>query len=137
MQQIGNLHFRSGNFSTSEDLIRAASVAVLQAFSLSVLVLDKAFEIACIKPDPEAADNFVRLRTLVYMLRCAHAHGPADPRWEARGKYARTLRIDLDDVAVSLDLAALNGQQFLVDQIGGYYNWYCICRSAMVRLKTH
>lgn len=133
----GNLHFPSGNFSTTDDLIRAASISVLQAFSSSVLVLDKAFEIACIKPDPEAAENFVRLRTLVYMLRCAQAHGPADPRWEARGKYGRTLSVDLDDVAVSLDLAALNGQQFTVDQIGGYYNWWCICRSAIRRLKTH
>ena len=132
----GNLRFPSGNFSTPDDIIRAANVAVLQAFSLSVLVLDKAFEAACISPDPEGADNVIRLRTLVYMLRCAQAHGPADPRWEVRGKYARTLSVNLDDGHVSLDLAALNGQPFLVDQIKGYYSWYRIWHTSTRRLKA-
>jgi hypothetical protein len=102
------------------------------SFSGSVLVLDKAFEVAGIKADPEASDNTVRLRTLVYMLRCAQAHGPADPRWEVRGKYIRTLAVDLDGKVVLLDLAALNGQLFIVDQIDGYQNWYRI-RNIAVR----
>ncbi len=131
MLEGGSLKFPSGNFSNVNDINRAASVAVLLAFSGTVLVLDKAFEVAGINADPEASDNIVRLRTLVYMLRCAQAHGPADPRWEVRGKYIRTLTVDLDGIAVSLDLAALNGQPFIVDQIGGYQNWYRIRNMAV------
>src|SRR5665213_238982 len=135
MLEGGNLHFPSGKFGTANDINRAASITVLQAFSVSVLVLDKAFEVACMKADPEATDNLVRLRTLVYMLRCAQAHGPADPRWEVRAKYLRTLSVDLDGVPVSLDLAGLNGQPIIIDQIGGYENWYRIHGIAMRTLK--
>lgn len=135
MLEGGSLHFPTRNFSTLDAINRAASVSVLLAFSGSVLVLDKAFEVVGVKADPEASDNIVRLRTLVYMLRCAQAHGPADPRWEARGRYARTLSVDLDAVAVSLDLAALNAQPFVIDQIGGYGNWYRILHIAMRMLK--
>jgi len=132
----GNLHFPSGNFGTADDINRAASITVLQAFSVNVLVLDKAFEVAGIKPNPESPDNLIRLRTLVYMVRCAQAHGPADPRWEVRNKYLRTLSVDLDGVPVSLDLIALNGQPFAVDQIGGYENWYRIYCIAVRTLKV-
>jgi hypothetical protein len=135
MLEGGSLHFPSGHFSTADEMNRAASIAVLLAFSASVLVLDKAFEVAGMKPDPEASDNIVRLRTLVYMLRCTQAHGPADPRWEVRGKYIRTLTVDLDGIAVSLDLAALNGQPFIIDQIGGYQNWYRIRNMAVRELS--
>jgi hypothetical protein len=135
MLEGGSLRFQSGNFSTADDINRAASVAVLLAFSGTVLILDKAFEVAGIKPDPAALDNIVRLRTLVYMLRCAQAHGPADPQWEVRGKYICTLNVDLDGIVVPLDLAALNGQPFIIDQIGGYQNWYRIRNMAVRALS--
>jgi hypothetical protein len=70
------------------------------------------------------------------MLRCAQAHGPADPRWEVRNKNLRTLSVDLDGVPVSLDLVPLNGQPFDVDQIGGYENWYRIYCIAVRTLKV-
>ena len=135
MLEGGSLHFPSGRFSTADDINRAASIAVLLAFSASVLVLDKAFEVVSMKPDPDASNAIVQLRTLVYMLRCAQAHGPADPRWEVRGKYILTLTVDLDGIAVSLDLAALNGQPFIIDQIGGYQNWYHIRNMAVRALS--
>jgi hypothetical protein len=126
MLEGGSLRFPTGNFSAPDDLNRAASVSVLLAFSASVLVLDKAFEVAGIKANPEASDIIGRLRTLVYMLRCAQAHGLADPRWEVRGKYKRTLAVDLEGTSLTLDLATLDGEPFVIDQIGGYGNWYCI-----------
>ncbi len=99
-----------------------------------VLVLDKAFEAAGIAPDPEASDPSAKLRTLLYMLRCAQAHGPADPRWEVRGKYRRTLELDVDGFRISLDLAAFDKQPFTVDQIGGYETWYAIYKMAIAVL---
>jgi hypothetical protein len=122
----GNLHFPSGQFSDKDSLERAANISVLLAFSASVLVLDKAFEVVGITPDPEAGDNLGRLRALIYMVRCAQAHGIADPRWEARGRFARMITVDLEGIPISLDLQALNGERFHIDQLGGYENWYRI-----------
>jgi hypothetical protein len=105
---------------------------VLLAFSASVLVLDKGFEVIGIKPNPEASDDVGRLRALIHMLRCAQAHGIADPCWEARGKFARTIVVDIDGTLLipSLDLQALHGQPFHIDQIGGNENWYRIRAAA-------
>jgi hypothetical protein len=126
----GNLNFPAGQFSDADSLIRAASISVLLAFSASVLVLDKGFEVIGINPDPEATDNIIRMRTLIYMVRCAQAHGIADPRWNAYGRFARTITIDLDGTPTPLDLRALNGERFHIDQLGGYLNWYRIRNAA-------
>jgi hypothetical protein len=131
----GRIRFPTGNFSEIGNIINAASVSVLIAFSASVLVLDKAFEIMGMKPDPESVDAVTCLRTLIYMLRCAQAHGVADPRWEVRGKYLCALSLNLGDIALSLNLSKLNGERFDIDQIGGYPNWYQI-RHAAVRVLT-
>jgi hypothetical protein len=138
----GNLHFPTCHFSDADNLMRAASISVLLAFSASVLVLDKGFEVIRIKPDLEASDNVGRLRALIYMVRCAQSHCIADPRWEARGKFARTIAVDLDGTpTLALDLQALNGQRFDIEQIGGYENWYRIRTAAnqifSAALKDH
>ena len=126
----GNLHFPPGHFSDQDSLIRAASISVLLAFGASALLLDKGFEAMSIVPNPEASDNAGKLRSLIYMVRCAQAHGIADPHWEVRGKYAQTVTVDLAGAQISLDLAALHGQRFHIDQLGGYENWYRIRAAA-------
>jgi hypothetical protein len=132
----GNLSFPSGHFSTADDLNRAASIAVVTAFSASALVLDQAFDTAGMKANSEAADNIGQLRLLVYMIRCAHAHRIADPHWEVHGKKARTLSVDVGSVRISLDLRPLDGQPFDIDRhLGGYLNWYRI-RNAVVQLLS-
>lgn len=130
MLEGGILNFPIGHFGDTDSLIRAASISVLLAFSASVLVLDKGFEVIGMNPDPEATDNAGKLRALIYMVRCAQAHGIADPQWKAVGKFARTITVDLDDIPISLDLQALNGRRFHIDQLGGYVNWYRIRNAA-------
>jgi hypothetical protein len=130
----GNLHFPTGHFSDPDNIRKAAGTSVLIAFSASILVLDKAFEVGGIAPNPESADAAVRLRTLVYMLRCAQAHGIADPRWEVRGKFRRTIAVDLESAPISIDLTAMDGRPFNVDDIGGYENWCRIRDTAMQTL---
>ena len=131
----GNLSLPSGHFADNDSITRAAGIGVLIAFSATALVLDKAFEIKGVKPDPEDADDVRQLRTLIYMVRCAQAHGIADARWNATGKYRRTLNFDFDGVPMSLDLRTLNETPFDIDQIGGYLNWYRI-RDSAVRALT-
>lgn len=129
------LNFPSGKFNDLDSIVKAAGTSVLISFSASVLVLDDAFQAGGIKPDPEALGNDGQLRTLIYMARCAYAHGIATPRWEVRGKYCRTLSLNLGGMAISLDLRTLHGQDFVVDQLGGYANSYRI-RDAALRLLT-
>jgi hypothetical protein len=131
-----SLSFPTGHFSDADSLIRGASISVLLAFSASVLVLDKGFEVIGINPDPEATDNVGKLRALIYMVRCAQAHGIADPCWEARGRFARTITVDLDGTPITLDLQALNGERFHIDQLGGYLNWYRIRNAANAVFST-
>ena len=126
----GNLHFPTGQFSDQDRLNRAASISVLLAFSASVLVLDKGFEVIGVPRDLEADDDLGKLRTLIYMVRCAQAHSITDPRWEARGKFARSITVDLGETQISLDLQAMHGQRFHIDQLGGYENWYRIRAAA-------
>ena len=120
MLESENLNFPSGNFHDLDSIIRAANINVLQAFSATVLVLDKAFEAAGMKPDPEAVGNDEQLRLLVHMVRCAQAHGIAEPRWEVRKNAFVPLTVNIAERTISLDLRTLHGQVFTVEQIGGY-----------------
>jgi hypothetical protein len=85
------------------------------------------------KPDFRATDTDGKLRLLVYMVRCAYAHGFAYPRWNVTNKNAGVLTLDVESYTITLDLPLLHGQQFEIEQIGGYENWYRI-RNAASRL---
>jgi hypothetical protein len=128
------LHFPSGKFGDRDHIEKAAGTSVLIAFAATALVLDEAFEAAGIKAAPDAVDNDGQLRTLIFMVRCAYAHGIGTPRWAARGKYCRTLNVNLGSAVIPLDLRTLNGQAFDVGQIGGYKNWYRIRDTALALL---
>ena len=119
----GNLNFPSGHFSDADNIIRAANVSVALAFGASALALDKAFETAEIRPEPESDNNVAQLRTLIYMVRCAYAHGIAEPRWEVRGKYRRAMSVELDGITTLFDLEKLDGKVFDFKHIGGHSNW--------------
>ena len=129
----GNLHFPSVNFQSMDALIRAASLNVVIAFSATTLVLDQAFDATGIKPDFRRSDDDGKLRLLVYMVRCAYAHGVAYPRWSVTNKKAGVLTVNVEGQTIKLDLARLHGQVFEINQIGGYENWYRI-RNASQRL---
>lgn len=134
---LGNerLDFPRGKFNDPKSIEKAAGTSVLIAFSATALVLNEAFQAAGMEPDPDAGGNGGQLRTLIYMVRCAYAHGIGTPRWEARGKYCRALSVNLGSTTISVDLRTLHGQDFVVGQVGGYANWYRI-RDAALRLLT-
>ena len=119
-----NLAFPAGRFSTQEDIVRAAMVAVSLALAGSALTLDRAWEVAGIRPDPGSPERAVKLRTLVHMVRCAYAHGVADPRWEVRGNYRQVFELDLANAPLRLDLRELHGQSFDFADLGGHARWF-------------
>ena len=130
-----NLDFPQGHFSRPDDIVRAAGVCVSVSLGTSALVLDKAWEVAGIVSDPDSGDERVKLRTLVYMVRCAYAHGVADPTWEVRGRYRRALNVTLPNGVIELDLRDRHGQSFDFDQLGGHRKWLEI-RDATVAALT-
>lgn len=131
----GNLGFPIGHFSDPDNLIRAANVSVSLALGASALTLDKAFEVAGIQRDPLSEDDLIKMRTLVYMVRCAYAHGIAEPRWEVRGRNKQKMSVNVRSVEIELDLDALHGEVFGFDQIGGHHMWFQIRDDSIAALE--
>ena len=119
-----NLIFPPGNFSKPEDIVRAASVTFSLALGGSALTLDKAWVVAGVGSDPRSEDGTVKLRTLIHMVRCAYAHGVADPKWEVQGDYRQVLEVNLPSAPLRLDLRELHGQGFDFAQLGGHARWF-------------
>ncbi len=129
-----NVSFPSGTFGNIEAVIPASQALVGMAFGTSAMVLDAAFDVAGLKRRPQSRQPNDELRTLVYMVRCAFAHNPALPLWEARGQqHARVLSLLVGGTPLSINLASLHGQPFDYDHIGGFAMWLRI-RSASEEL---
>ena len=122
----GNLHFPTGHFRSWENIVRAASVTVASALGNSALVLNDAWEAAGVGSDPDSDDETIKLRTLVYMIRCAYAHGISNPIWQVQDKYKRVIEVSLPDETITLDLCRLNGKRFEFSTLGGHANWFKI-----------
>ena len=121
-----NLELPQGHFSDRRSIVNAASVMVLSTLGSSSIVLDKAWEVARICPKPKSQNEKDMLRTVVYMVRCAFAHGPADPKWKVKGEYCRVFRLTLPSGTLELDLRELDGEQFDFSQLGDHRIWFDI-----------
>jgi len=131
-----NVGFASGSFSTLESIVPAAQAMVGNAFGASAMVLEAAFCAASRKRKPTSRATKDELQTLIYMIRCAFAHNPAMPVWEARGKdYERHLEVQLGHETLIIDLVALNGRPFEYEHIGGLANWFKIRVAAEALLR--
>ena len=114
----------------------AAQAIVGVCFGVSAIVLDAAFDVAGLKNKPTSRLDADELRTLVRMVRCAFAHNPALPVWEALGDYSRHLSFSVGAASVSVNLASLHGQMFKYDHIGGFGNWLGIRDAAVSLINT-
>jgi hypothetical protein len=89
-----NVSFPSNTFETLDSVVLADQANVGVCFGVTAIVLDAAFDVAGVQKRPKSRAPADELRTLVYMVRCAFAHNPAMPCWEARGDdYARPLKV--------------------------------------------
>ena len=67
-------------------------------------------------------------------MRCAYAHGVADPKWEVRGDYRQVLELELTNAPLRLDLRELHGRSFDFAQLGGHARWFEIRDEALATL---
>jgi hypothetical protein len=132
----GSLHFPAGNFGDSASINRSAVIGTLLSVAAMALALDRGFEEIGLARNPAANDSNGKLRLLIYMVRCAFAHDIASPVWEVRAPFRRQLTIDFDPTPLTIDLAALDGIPFVIDQIGGYFNWDRIYHAVMQILNS-
>ena len=131
-----NIGFKTGSFPTTESVVPPSQALVGMAFGASAMVLEAAFEVTGKVRKPASRNPEDELRTLIYMIRCAFAHNPALPLWEARGRdYARTLSLQLDESTLTIDFASLAGKPFAYEDIGGFANWFKIRANAEALLR--
>lgn len=131
-----NVGFPTNHFSSIEAVIPASQALVGMAFGTSAMVLEAAFEVAGLSRNPSSRLPADELRTLVFMVRCAFAHNPALPLWEARGpEHARAISVVLQGSPFSIDLSSLNGQPFDYEHIGGFANWLKIRTESVALLQ--
>jgi hypothetical protein len=132
----GTFHFPAGRFSDVASITNGAAIGVLLSVGGMAIALDRGFDEKKFPRDPAANDPAGKLRLLIYMVRSAFAHDIASPCWEVRGAFQRRLTIDFDPNPLTIDLTALHGQAFHMNQLGGYYNWVRIYENALDLLKT-
>ena len=130
-----NVEFPDGSFQSDQEVVTASQINVGICFGVSAIVLDAAFEVAKIGRNPNSRDPKDELRTLVYMVRCAFAHNPAKPCWDARGEFARIIQLNLGENDLSINMVALHGNDFDYPDIGGFANWYKIQENAVRAIK--
>ena len=115
---------------------------LLSAIAISSQAVDRALSDALGKrplerKDPVPIDNLAELDaawTLVYMIRCAFAHDPFNPRWECKGQYLGTLRVRALNLAV--DLRSRNRQRLQPDEFGGLGGYLSLLEFLQDQLKT-
>lgn len=71
--------------------------------------------------------------TLVYMIRCAFAHDPFNPRWECKGPYLGILRVR--PLNLDVDTRARNGQRLQPDAFGGLGGYLSLIQFLQDQLK--
>jgi hypothetical protein len=119
-----NLSFPAETFRSDNDIVLAAQNNFCITLGFTAVVLDEALDRAGLGRDLDAASPHRDLRALVYMIRCAFAHDMMNPRWVARGPFARPLCVSLPSGALRLDAAALNGVAFEDAHVGGMETYF-------------
>ena len=79
-------------------------------------------------PRSDSLDDLDSARIVMYMIRCAFAHNPFNPRWESKGPYRDVFRVR--SLGFELDMRALDGRFLAAGHIGGldgYWNLLQFC----------
>ena len=76
------------------------------------------------KPKSYSDTDIDALRAIIYMLRCAVAHGPTSPLWEVRGKYRR--KFVIREIGFELDATSLDGEILKHTDYGGLKGIACL-----------
>jgi hypothetical protein len=86
-------------------------------------------------PRPEDLSDLEAARVIIYMIRCAFAHDPFNPRWACRGAYQGTFRVA--EMGVSLDTGSLSGERVKPEDHGGIEGYIQLLVFVLSKVQTH
>ena len=136
LDENGNINFNGNYFSSKDNAVIVSQINVGAAFGASAIQLNKFFETAGTKRNPDSDDLVSTLSCLVYAVRNAFAHEIADPKWKIDKKYRKKLNIELEGDKITIALDTLHGCEFKYEQIGGLGNWYKIKNESLKLLEA-
>jgi len=132
-----NLDLPQGSFSDMNSMVKAANVMVLSSIGTSAIILNKAWEVSGIRLTGKPESKEDKLRTVIYMVRCAFAHSPADPKWRVKEKYRKLYQLNLANRTLSFDLRDLDGLPFkFLKTFEDYGNWFEIKELTVAILRN-
>jgi hypothetical protein len=103
---------------------------VLNALSVSALVVDETLDEAFGPPAKDTDPSRIGIRFMVNQLRNAFAHNPWRPKWKIFSQKARkSYPIELDDgTKITFDATNLHGDGRKAEQVGGLGFWMKLLR---------
>ncbi len=92
---------------------------LLASSAICAIAIDSALDEAFgDKPDKYSDKDIDSLRAIVYMIRCAFAHNPLNPKWVIKSKYRRVFSIK--EIGLKVDLTDLDDIPVHPDHHGGW-----------------
>lgn len=104
---------------SKEQLAEQSLNLVFMTVGQCSVVADSALDQHCGAKNPENSTGLGALRAILYQIRNAFAHDPADPRWSVKGKYRRFYRTELRHLTIECDFDLLSGQKVVPMHYGG------------------
>jgi hypothetical protein len=102
---------------TSEDIANHTKNLRLCVLGTCFLAVDEALDEVFGKKPRTFSDNDIdSLRAIIYMLRCAIAHGIMIPRWQVKGQYRR--KFSIKEIDYEFDATTLDGEILLSRNYG-------------------
>ena len=87
------------------------------------------------KPEQYSDNDIDSLRAIIYMLRCAIAHGPTAPSWKVNRKYCRIFKIKEIDYELRLD--GLDGKTVKHTDYGGLKGAMSLINYSLEIVRRH
>lgn len=105
----------------SQQVLEGRARNLLQsALGTLLITIDEAADEIWGSKNSKAVDDLGKARNILYMLRCAYAHGPVEPKWVIKKVYQEQIQLNLPgEIAINFRADLLNGQPFVLDDIGG------------------
>lgn len=127
---------------TQEHIRAAGWNLLLGALAISAQAMDRALDEAFgprpldrrPAPTPDGLSDLEGARVIVYMIRCAFAHDPFNPRWVCRGPYRGVFRVAA--VGVKLDARPLNGERLKPEDHGGVEGYVQLLAFCIAQLEA-
>lgn len=131
----GDEGFKIHKIYTADELQQIARNLIFTAMGDAAISADVVLKEAFGGHKPFDTSEFESARNVIYMVRCAFAHGPFAPKWKAEGQYRRVYRVP--SIGLGLNVQALNGAGLNSEHVGGWLTFVRMMQLAITALQEH